>query len=219
MKGRLLDPQATLYARPDTASEAVAQLTEGQELTITGTASGGGQGWAAAVLPDARQGYLPSGTNIYRYRTLRLFQDTDLRAEPSSASPAVGHGAAGEELLVVGEADRDGWRWLKVRAGAGTEGFVPATAGTSTAAEEPDRPSYAGAPAQDPYAAQAAVAAARGRRNMVVGGLWCGGGTVVTVVTYSAASGGGSYVVAWGAILFGGFQFLKGLFQYLNAND
>jgi len=52
------------------------------------------------------------------------------------------------------------------------------------------------------------------KRNMVVGGLWCVGGIVVTAVTYSqASSGGGRYVMAWGAILFGGIQFVRGLLQ------
>jgi hypothetical protein len=46
---------------------------------------------------------------------------------------------------------------------------------------------------------------------MVVVGLWCVGGTIVTIVTYQAASGGGTYMVAWGAIVFGGIQFLRGL--------
>ena len=54
----------------------------------------------------------------------------------------------------------------------------------------------------------------RNQRNMLVGGLWCVGGTAVTLVTYSAASGegGGTYVVAWGAIIFGALQFLSGMF-------
>ena len=51
-------------------------------------------------------------------------------------------------------------------------------------------------------------------KNMLYGALWCIGGIVVTAVTYSAAAGGGgSYVVAWGAILFGGIQFFRGLIQ------
>lgn len=50
-------------------------------------------------------------------------------------------------------------------------------------------------------------------RNIVVGGLWCVGGIVVTALTYSASSGGGRYVVAWGAILFGGIQLIRGLIQ------
>jgi hypothetical protein len=62
---------------------------------------------------------------------------------------------------------------------------------------------------------QAAVQQAhrdRNQRNMTYGALWCIGGTVVTGLTYAAASGGGTYVVAWGAIIFGGIQFLSGLF-------
>lgn len=54
-------------------------------------------------------------------------------------------------------------------------------------------------------------------RNMVVGGIWCIGGIVVTAVTYNAVKDtGGTYFVAYGAIIFGGFQFLKGLFQMGN---
>jgi len=58
-----------------------------------------------------------------------------------------------------------------------------------------------------------------GKKNMLYGALWCVGGIVVTVVTYQAAAGGGggSYVVAWGAILFGAIQFFRGAFQ--NAGE
>ena len=51
------------------------------------------------------------------------------------------------------------------------------------------------------------------KKNMLYGGLWCVGGTAVTIGTYSAASGGGSYVVAWGAIVFGAIQFFRGVTQ------
>jgi len=50
-------------------------------------------------------------------------------------------------------------------------------------------------------------------KNMLYGGLWCVGGILVTAATFSAASGGGSYVVAWGAIIFGAIQFLRGVSQ------
>ena len=52
-----------------------------------------------------------------------------------------------------------------------------------------------------------------GKKNMLYGALWCTGGIVVTVVTYSTASGGGTYFVAWGAIVFGAIQFIRGLMQ------
>jgi hypothetical protein len=54
-----------------------------------------------------------------------------------------------------------------------------------------------------------------GQRNMLIGALWCFGGIALTTMTYQAAAGagGGRFVVAWGAILFGGIQFLRGFFQ------
>jgi hypothetical protein len=49
-----------------------------------------------------------------------------------------------------------------------------------------------------------------GRRNMFFGALWCLGGIAVTSLTLQAAknAGGGTYVIASGAILFGGIQVL-----------
>ena len=48
--------------------------------------------------------------------------------------------------------------------------------------------------------------------NMIVGGLICTVGIAITLWTYSAAAtGGGSYIVAWGAILFGAIRFFRGL--------
>jgi len=53
-----------------------------------------------------------------------------------------------------------------------------------------------------------------GQKNMLYGALWCIGGIIVTAVTFTAASGGGTYIIAWGAIIFGAIQFFRGLSQY-----
>lgn len=53
-------------------------------------------------------------------------------------------------------------------------------------------------------------------RNMAIGGVICVIGLVITIGSYSAASSsptGGSYTIAWGAVIFGGFQFFKGMSQ------
>jgi hypothetical protein len=53
-------------------------------------------------------------------------------------------------------------------------------------------------------------------KRMFSGALWCVGGILVTLITYfSAASSpsGGTYIVAWGAIVFGALQFFQGLFN------
>lgn len=50
-----------------------------------------------------------------------------------------------------------------------------------------------------------------GKGDAIVGALFFFGGLIITLVTYSSAEGGGSYVVAWGAILFGFIQMVRGL--------
>jgi hypothetical protein len=57
---------------------------------------------------------------------------------------------------------------------------------------------------------------AEARKNMNQGAVWFLGGVVVTIATYALASGGGTYVVAWGAIIFGGIQFVRGYTKLQN---
>ena len=57
-----------------------------------------------------------------------------------------------------------------------------------------------------------------GSKDMIFGALWCIGGIVVTLATYSKAVSsptGGHYFIAWGAVIFGGWQFIKGFFRYI----
>jgi hypothetical protein len=56
-----------------------------------------------------------------------------------------------------------------------------------------------------------------GRRHMYTGAVVCAIGIIITVATYNAAAEhGGSYFVAWGAIVFGGIQFFRGLIQAMD---
>jgi hypothetical protein len=61
-----------------------------------------------------------------------------------------------------------------------------------------------------------AASKAAGKKNMLFGALWCIGGIIVTAVSYQVAKGlgGGEYVIAWGAMLLGAIQFLRGYSQY-----
>ena len=49
-----------------------------------------------------------------------------------------------------------------------------------------------------------------GRKDMLYGALWCIGGTVATVANIG--------FIFWGAILFGGIQFIKGAINYFGAS-
>jgi hypothetical protein len=52
------------------------------------------------------------------------------------------------------------------------------------------------------------------KKRMMAGALWTIGGLVITAITYVAAEGGGTYVIMWGAMVFGVIQFFRGLSQY-----
>ncbi len=60
-----------------------------------------------------------------------------------------------------------------------------------------------------------AAARAAGRKNIVVGFAWCAVGIAVTVISHESASPGGRYVIAWGAVVFGAAQCLRGIGQVL----
>jgi hypothetical protein len=55
---------------------------------------------------------------------------------------------------------------------------------------------------------------AKAHSDMWAGAFWCIGGILVTAVSYNAVKDtGGTYIITWGAVVYGGYQFLKGLFN------
>jgi hypothetical protein len=56
-----------------------------------------------------------------------------------------------------------------------------------------------------------------GYRNMAIGGLVCLVGAIATAASFGAAQAGGTYIIFWGAIIFGGVQFFRGLTQASEA--
>lgn len=76
-------------------------------------------------------------------------------------------------------------------------------------------PETAGPSEKEWAAEQSAERLKEARKDMIAGALWCIGGLLVTYLTYYFAKSGGTYTVAYGAVVYGGFQGLKGLWNYL----
>jgi hypothetical protein len=101
---------------------------------------------------------------------------------------------------------------------------VPTYGPPAAAAAEP---AYAPAFSQfsrDPYSASRAAPApytpqrkesGSGLRNILIGFGIALVGTIVTVTSFNASGPGGTFVVAWGAIVFGGIQGIRGIVQLL----
>lgn len=52
---------------------------------------------------------------------------------------------------------------------------------------------------------------ATARKDMLIGGIILVVGIAITVISHYKAAGGGTYVVTWGAMLWGGMRFFKGV--------
>ncbi len=59
------------------------------------------------------------------------------------------------------------------------------------------------------------------KRSAGAGAAWLIGGIVVTFGSYAAAvsNGGGTYVITWGAIIFGGIQAIRSFAHYVKINN
>jgi hypothetical protein len=149
-----------------------------------------GKKWTSVTLRDGRQGFVPAETKVRKLMQVELHPATTVVLPSVGASTAEGWELKkGERILLVEPVAVGGRDWVRIRDSRGREGFIG-----------------------DDVKFRPVETAHSSGRDMAVGALWCIGGIVVTAVTYSsAAAGGGRYIVAWGAIVFGGIQFLKGL--------
>jgi hypothetical protein len=198
MKVRIIEQTATVYSEPDSSSLPINQLAVGNEIEMGGIKKRAGKSWVAVQLPGNQRGYLPGDTRIYHIKRVKLNQKAvEVHSDPSAQSMVTSRYGRGGEFLLADTVERDGKSWVKIRDAAGGEGFIDGKTQIKVIPE---------------------VTKSVGKKNMLYGALWCVGGTVVTVVSYTAvAESGGTYIVAWGAILFGAIQFIKGVYQFSTA--
>jgi hypothetical protein len=194
MKARLLDPETTLFSEMDSSGRTITTLTGGTEFEFDKVQKKEGVDWVEAKLANGTAGYIKGDAKVFIIKKVELLdQVTEVREQPSEAAPVVRRMNKGQRFDLMEVVQGEGKDWVRIRDLAGSGGFVRGNVRIRDLS--------------------APVASARpdASRDMLVGALWCIGGIVVTAVTYSAASnGGGTYFVAWGAILFGGLQFLRG---------
>lgn len=199
MKARILDSQVFVYSEPDLNSQPVTQIFGGQEVELGSVKKKDGKQWIKVKLTTGQEGYLTGDSRVFVIKLVSLLQNNaKFYSSPSITSIPKTEFRKNDKFYlveVIKEADKE---WVKVRDLKGNEGFVE---GNTKIKQIP------------------VVNKEVGKKNMLYGALWFIGGVVVTVGTLSAASGGGTYIVAWGAILFGGIQFVQGLIQFLTTND
>jgi hypothetical protein len=177
---------------PSLQAPVMCTLAAGDEADLGGVINRDGSRWCMVTLRDKRSGYIPADTPVRSLKYVKLKDPSaDIRSAPGGQGYLIRTLARGDAFLLMQTVDGNS---VRIRDASGHEGFIDGKAKIeslqATASQN-----------HDP------------QHDMLVGGLWCVGGILVTAITYSAAQGGGHYVVAWGAILFGGIQFMRGLFR------
>jgi uncharacterized protein YgiM (DUF1202 family) len=203
MRVRITTRPAVVHETPGLTSPVLTQVEVGTEVQLGGTKKVDGVEWVAAVLPGGQRGFIQGDTPVKSIKHAVLLENgTNVFAAPSEQSTVLTRLARNASFDILGVAEQDGIQFVEVRAGGGITGFIPSKTKVKTIAES------------------AVPTRASAKRNMVVGALWCVGGIVLTTVTYSSVAGnGGTYFVAWGPVIFGGWQLLKGIRQYTTTKD
>ncbi len=197
MKARVLDSQVYIYSQPDQSSQIVTQVYGGQEVELGGIKKKDGKSWVKVKLATGQAGYLAGDSKVHIIKLVILLQDNaKIYSSPSLTSIPKGEFKKNNKFYLVEVLKQDDKDWVKVRDMNGNEGFIE---GSTKIKRVP------------------IITKAVGKKNMLYGALWFIGGIMVTLGTLAMASGGGTYIVAWGAVLFGGIQFVQGLIQYAQA--
>jgi uncharacterized protein YgiM (DUF1202 family) len=197
MKARILDSQLFVYSEPDLNSQPVAQVFAGQDVDLGSFKKKGDKGWVKVKLATGQEGYLVGNAKVFLYRLVTLLQKSvKVYGSPSLASMPRAEFKKNDKFYLVEVVKQDDKDWVRVRDSKGTEGFIE---GNTKIKQIP------------------MITKDAGKKNMLYGALWFIGGVVVTIGTLSSSSGSG--IIAWGAILFGGIQFVQGLIQFLTTKD
>jgi hypothetical protein len=193
---KILDSKVPMYALPKRSSRLICQLTDCPEAELTKSSTG----FVEIKLPDGRHGFIDGKVAIHRFKTLCIRQDqATLYAAPNLTSPVLAT-LPRDARVVTRDApvEQDGAKWLNVTADADRVGYIQGDTRVLALATAP----------------RIERSRTDGFRNVLIGGGIFLIGVIVTAGSYSAVSQhGGPYFIAWGAILFGGIQLIKGLSQ------
>jgi uncharacterized protein YgiM (DUF1202 family) len=177
---------------PNVQGAVMATMHSGEEVDLGKVITGGGAKWCMVTLRDGRSGYIPAETKVRSLKFVSLLDSfADMRSAIGAQAPVIRRLVKGNTFLLLGTVEGG---FVKVRDANGQEGYIDGKVKINQAS--------------------GTAPASSAQHDMMVGGLWCLGGILVTALTYNMASeSGGHYFIAWGAILFGGIQFLRGLFR------
>jgi hypothetical protein len=186
-----LKQDAILYNEARDDGMQIGVLRNGDHITVGRVVKHDGKQWVKVKTNDGRNGFILGNMQLFTVRFAQLEQpEVNVYEGPSEDSRVLATFKKGWKFSLTDIENN----WIKIQSESNLTGFIPTQTQIKVA-------EY--------------VTKASAKKNMLVGALWCIGGTVATIIGFSAASGGGTYLVFWGAIIFGAIQFFTGLVQLL----
>jgi len=197
MAVKILEEKVIVYNEMSLDAFQVIELVRDDEVELGTVKRKNDIEWVKVSLSDGRDGYILGNTNVFEMSKATLIQDkVDVYEEPSIDSRIIVQYKEGDKFLLTNIISKDDKEWVKISDLEGNEGFIDGD--TLVRLKDIDKKEIA-------------------KKNILYGALWCVGGLILTVATYSMASRSGTYFVFWGAVIFGGFQLLKGIYQYITS--
>jgi hypothetical protein len=160
-------------------------------------------GWIEMRMPGSMMGYISSQTKIAFLDRVKLNEkEIEIFNQPSSGGILVHKLCKGDLFWRFSNVETVDPLWVAIRLDSGQQGYILSSTKLKTLAQI----TY-------PLVETAS-------HDVLVGAIWFILGIAVTAGTYLAvADTGGTYLICWGAVVFGGLQFLRGLFRAVVAEQ
>lgn len=196
-KARIIDQSANIYPDMDPSAQIIGVIPVGEVIELGKIRRRKGKAWVSFTRTNGQSGYVSGDTHIFPIRQVETIDAVSLLDQPAADARVI-HQYKKKERMTMLDVVRSGDSgWVKVKDPAGREGYIN---GKTRIRVVPD----------DLVAA--------GKKNLLVGALFTVGGLALTLATYLTSSNtGGSYIIAWGAVIFGVLQVVQGLTQYYNG--
>lgn len=204
MRLRMLDDSVPIYPTSDGSSQPISHLQWGTELPLIKIVKRANGNWFALYLGERQTGYISAETPVYQIRKLLVSgQDAQLYAEPGS-NVVLKTLKKATFFTCLDNVSVNGEEWLRIEDAAGQAGFLPP--GTKVASGE-------ALPAIEEYVKRPVALG-----KILLGAVLSIGGTAMSIGSFQEAQQkGGTYVVTWGAVLYGIVLLIQGIVQFIKG--
>lgn len=190
MNARTLDPVTIVYLAANDGAASMFEIPAGEEIAIAAISKNGK--WLNIIASDGRRGFISKSSRLFILREVALRQNhVNVMERPDENAAVKLSILKGDTFTMHNVVENAGQKWVEVKYVGDETGFIPGSTKIKGLINK-----------------EAAY------KNMGIGGLICLVGIIITVTSYNSVSQtGGSYIVAWGAIVFGAIRFFRGVMQ------